>query len=317
MIGLGAFFSGLGRVIRAPFTFAAVLLLTVITVIPFGLVMGSRLQAELNGQPPIALGAEEIDADWWLEFRRHAEGLNATFTPAIIGFAAPLSNLSHLLDGTPQGVVMALPIALAILTWAFIWGLAIERFRDGGSRSAAAQVSAGLRSWPRFAGISVAAVVAQLALYVTIHPLLFRVLFPAITASMANERNAFVVRVLLYVIFGVFLIAVSLAADYTRIASSFRGGVAVGDATSFIRRHLLPVTVLFLTTTTILGVLMVLYGVGESYGGSRVAGWRGVAIGQAFVMARLAMRLVSIAGEVKLFEQLTQTGTRARTPTVQ
>ena len=81
---LRAVASGLGQVIRAPLTVIAVLMLTVLTVLPFGLIMGSRLQAELNNQPPVMLGSEEIDADWWLEFRRHAEGLDATFTPAII-----------------------------------------------------------------------------------------------------------------------------------------------------------------------------------------------------------------------------------------
>ena len=71
MIALKAFLSSLGQVLRAPFTLAAVLTLTIITVLPFGLVMGSRLQSALNDQPPVMLGSEEIDADWWLEFRRH------------------------------------------------------------------------------------------------------------------------------------------------------------------------------------------------------------------------------------------------------
>ena len=303
MIALGAFFSGLGQVIRAPLTLIAVLILTVLTAVPFGLVMGSRLQSALNDQPPVMLGSEEIDADWWLEFRRHAEGLNATFTPAIIGFAAPLSNLSGVLDGTVPDPVMALPIGIAIVTWAFIWGWAIERFRSGGSRSASALIRAGFRTLPRFIAISVAATIVQVILYLTIHAALFGPVFSTLTASMSNERNAFLVRVALYLVFGVFLAGVSLLADYARVGSVLGRG-AWRESSRFVRRNWSSVAALFLITTIVLGVSYVLYGVGEAYGGSRVAGWRGVAIGQAFIILRLAMRLVAIASEVRLFERL-------------
>jgi hypothetical protein len=303
MIAVGAFFSGLWHVIRAPFTVMAVLILTVLTAVPFGLVMGSRLQSALNDQPPVMLGSEEIDADWWLEFRRHAEGLNKTFTPAIIGFAAPLSNLSGVLDGTRPDPVMAAPIAIAIVAWAFIWGWAIERFRSGGSHGTGALMRAGFRSWPRFVAISLVATVAQVILYLTLHRVLFGRVFSMLTASITVERDAFLVRVVLYVVFGVFLAGVSLLADYARIGSVLGRG-AWSESSSFVRRNWSSVAALFLITTIVLGALFVLYGVGEAYGGSRVAGWRGVAIGQAFIIVRLAMRLVVIASEVRLFERL-------------
>ena len=309
MIALRAFFSGLGHVIRAPFTVIAVLVITVLTAVPFGLVMGSRLQTALNDQPPVILGSEEIDADWWLEFRRHAEGLNATFTPAIIGFAAPLSNLSGVLDGTRPDPMMALPIAIAIVTWAFIWGWAIARFRSGGSRGAGALIGAGFRTLPRFVAISIAATIAQVILYLTIHSVLFGPVFSLLTRSMPDERTAFIIRVVLYLVFGVFLAGVSLFADYARIGSVLGRGAWI-ESSSFVKRNVSSVAALFLITTIILGVLFVAYGVGEAYGGSRVAGWRGVAIGQAFIIVRLAMRLVAIASEVRLFERLRASGSR-------
>jgi hypothetical protein len=277
-----------------------VLLLTVITVVPLGLVMGGRLQSALNDQPPVMLGSEEIDADWWLEFRRHAQGLDATFTPAIIGFAAPLSNLSALLDGTPQGWVMVVPIAIAILTWAFIWGWAIERFRTGGSRSASALLRAGLRTWPRFVVISAMAAIAQIVLYLTIHPLLFGPIFTALTSSMPRERDAFIVRIVLYLVFGAMLAVISLLADYSRIAAV----LGRMSGTAFVRRYWPSAAALLLIIAAVVGLLLLTYGVGEAYGGSRVAGWRGVLIGQAFVVLRLAMRLVTMASEVRLYERL-------------
>lgn len=300
MIACRAFLAGLIQVLRAPLTIAAVVALTVITVIPFAVIMGGRLQAALNDQPPVVLGSEEIDADWWLEYRRHARGLEATFTPAIIGFAAPLSNLSALLDGEPQARIMLAPIAVAMVTWAFIWGWAIERYRRGGSRSMSALLRAGLRTWPRFIAISVVAALAQLALYFTLHPLLFGPVFSALTASMPSERNALMVRVILYLVFGVFIAAVSLLADYSRIAAVLGGS----SGPAFVRRWWPSAAALFVIAAAVLGVLLLVYGVGETYGGSRVAGWRGVAIGQAFIIVRLALRLVTIASEVRLYEML-------------
>lgn len=303
MNAVRAYVSGIAQVARAPFTVLAVVALTMITVLPFAVVMGGRLQTALNDQPPVMLGSEEIDADWWLEFRRHARGLDATFTPAIIGFAAPLSNLSALLDGEPRGWIMIAPIAIAIVTWAFIWGWAIERFRSGGSSSPRALFRAGLRNWPRFIVISAAAAAVQLVLYLTVHRVLFGPVFSAITASMPGERQAFAVRVALYALFAVLLAVVSLSADYARIASAL--GRSSGVA--FMRRWWRPSLALLLISTVLLGILMLVYGVGETYAGSRVGGWRGVLIGQAFVMFRLAMRLVTIAAEVRLFERLAAT----------
>ncbi len=300
MNAIRAFVSGLGAVLRAPLTVIAAAVLTFVTAIPFALVLGERVQRALDDQPPIMLGSEEIDADWWLEFRRHAEGLEATFTPAIIGFAAPLSNLSALLDGDAPAAAMLWPIALAIVTWSLLWGVAIERFRRGGSRRAGALIGAGLRSLPRFIVIALVAAAVQLFLYLTVHRLLFDVVFPAATARIANEPAAFMVRVGLYLIFGLFVAAVMLAADYSRIASALRSSTS---GIAFVRAHWRSALALLAVVTIVLAVFLVLYGVGEAYGGSRVAGWRGVVIGQAFVLLRIAMRLVTIASEVRLFER--------------
>jgi hypothetical protein len=254
------------------------------------------------------LGSEEIDADWWLEFRRHARGFDATFTPAIIGFAAPLSNLSAVLDGTMPPLILLIPIAIAVVTWAFIWGLVIERFRTGGTSRPSALMRAGFAAMPRFLAISAAAVAAQLILYFTVHAVLFGVVFDALTATLTRERDAFVVRVALYAIFGVLIGSVTLVADYARISTGLGRPAPWATAIAFVRRRWSSAFALFLVTTIILGLALVVYGVGEAYGGSRVGGWRGVAIGQAFIWLRLVVRLVSIASAVRLFERWSEPG---------
>ena len=48
-------------------------------------------------------------------------------------------------------------------------------------------------------------------------------------------------------------------------------------------------------------IVTIAYGTLEVYGGSRVGGWRAVAIGQAYVLVRLALRLLFAASELRLF----------------
>ena len=100
MLSFKAWTEGLRQVARAPLLIVLTVIVTVAAAAPFALVLGAELRAALADQPPIALGSSEIDADWWNEFRSHADGLAATFTPTVIGFAAPLDNLSAIADGT-------------------------------------------------------------------------------------------------------------------------------------------------------------------------------------------------------------------------
>lgn len=300
--------AGLWLVLRAPILVAVVVVITMAAAAPFGAVLGSRLQASLSNQPPISLGSGEIDADWWAEFRAHAEGLAATFTPTVIGFAAPLDNLSALLDGDRRPLALIGPVALTALIWAWLWGGILHRFDVGRGVSPREFVSAASAHAPRFVVISAAAAVAQLVLYLTIHPLLFGPVFKALSATTDSERTAFFIRVGLYVVFGIPVVLVTLAADYTRVGLVATGPLRLrdqfGDGLGFIKRHLGSVFVLYGLTGMLFVALLAVYGIGEIYGGSRVGGWRGVLVGQAFIVARLVIRLTFAASEMHFFKSL-------------
>lgn len=303
-----AFAHGLGRVLTAPLLLAAVLLITVAAAAPFGLVMGSRIQAALASQPPAPGEPAEIDAEWWLEFRSHAEGLEATFTPAIIGFAAPLDNLSALADGTPRPLALAAPIVVSGLVWAVLWGAILERFHRGRSVRPGEFVALGLRHAPRFAAIALVAAAAHLVLYLTVHRLLFGPVFVWLSVNSASERDAFFWRLALYGIFGALLALVSLIADYARATSVVTGhrtaGEALAAAARFVRSHKAAVVSLYLMTGILFVGLLVTYGVGETMGSSRLGGWRAIGVAQGYILARLAIRLVFGASEVRLMQSV-------------
>jgi hypothetical protein len=54
-------------------------------------------------------------------------------------------------------------------------------------------------------------------------------------------------------------------------------------------------------TGIIFVLVTVAYGTLEIYGGSRVGGWRAIAIGQAYVFVRLGIRLAFASSELRLF----------------
>ena len=149
-------------------------------------------------QPPAADGSSEIDPEWWLEFRRQASGLAATFTPAILGFAAPLDNVSALLDGTRRPAALAWPVLLSAVVWAFLWGGVLHRFATGDS-SARGILSAATRCFGRLMAITMLAAAANLLIYLSVHAVLLGTLYDAIAASVSTERDAFLARVVLSV----------------------------------------------------------------------------------------------------------------------
>ena len=301
-----ALMSGILQVIGAPGLVLLALLATLLAAAPFGVALNGELQNALANQPPIALGSGEIDADWWSEFRDHAGGLAATFTPTVIGFAAPLDNLSAVLDGTARPMVLALPVGIAMLVWAWLWGVALFRFDRDRQSPFAAAILAGFSNLPRFAIISVTAAVLQLALYLTLHRALFGPLYRMLVGDGASEPAAFAIRIVFYAIFGAAIAIVSLVADYARVAQmvSRPSGMltSIGAGAAFVRRNLSIVMSLYLMTGALFVMLFAGFGIIDIYGRSRVGGWRGIAVAQAFILGRLIVRLIFGASELQLYK---------------
>ena len=296
---------GIGDAARAPLLIAAVAAITVAMTLPFAIVLGTRLQTSLSSQPPVTLAETEIDPEWWEEFRRQARGLDATFTPAVIGFAATLDSISGVLDGRQPPVGVLGPLLLSIVMWAFLWGGILRRFARGGRIGVAEFVRSGVALAPRFIGIAALAAVLVVALYLSLHAVLFGPLYNALAGATPNERNALFIRVVLYLVFLAPLTLISLVADYARVASVAGGAASLGAAlragAAFVRGNVGAGVMLSVMAASILLVLTIAYGALEIYGGSQVGGWRAIAIAQAYILIRLAMRLAVAASELRLF----------------
>jgi hypothetical protein len=295
---------GLLLALRAPGLLLAITLVTMISAIPFALAIESDVMDSLATQPAGTFtGSSDIDPEWWLEFRRQATGLAATFTPAILGFAAPLDNVSALLDGSRRPLVLAVPVGLSVIIWAFLWGGVLHRFAHG-ETSARAFVAAGTRHFGRLFAITALAVVTSVIIYLSLHPLLLGIVYNAIAASVGTERDAFMARVVLYVIFGAVLVIVNAVFAFARIrivAGGERQVVrAVAQGWALVRARLGSVGALYAIFILVFAAAMITYGAAELLGGSRIGGWRAIAIGQAFIVFRLGLRLALAASQVRL-----------------
>jgi hypothetical protein len=295
-------------VLRAPVLIIVAAAAMLIIAVPFAAVLGVRLQQSLSQQQPVAQDAVEIDAHWWQDFADHADGLAATFTPAVIGFAAPLDNLSALLDGTSRPLALMVPVGVAIVAWAFIWGAALERFAHGPGTGL---WRAGSSTLLQYTAISVLASGLVGLLYYTLHPLLFDVLGDRLRMAADDERSAFALRAALYLVFGSLLVAISILADYARVRLALLPRVSILDAVAeslrFVRAHGGPVLGLYLATGALFVLLLTAYGAVDVAGDVHVGGWRGVAIAQAYLVARLVIRLTFGASELRLYRALAAT----------
>jgi hypothetical protein len=297
-----ALIQGIADVVKAPFMLMAIALLTMAVALPFAAILQSELQESLSVQPHVSRAETEIDPEWWMDFREHARGLAATFTPAVLGFAATLDGLSGVLDGKRPPVAILLPLLISVVAWAFIWGGALQRFHQRRAIGVSAFMRAGVSHLVSFIAIAAGAAIVNAILYLTVHRLLFGPVHAALVAMTSTERDAFLVRVVLYAIFFSLVALVSLAADYARVSAvAGRGHSPVAGSLAFIRRRTSGVVTLYVMTGAIFVIVTAAYGTLEIYGGSQVGGWRAIAIGQAYVLVRLAIRLTFAASELRLF----------------
>jgi hypothetical protein len=302
---LRAFIAGVGAVLRAPFVIVAVTLITMLMALPFAVALGARLQASLASQPPVALSETEIDPEWWREFRAHARGLESTFTPAVLGFAAPLDSISAVLDGRRPPLPVLGPLALSMVAWAFLWGGILRRFDAGHGIGIRGFITAGAQFTPRFMAIAIAAAAVIVVLYLTVHAVLFGPVYRMLVSPAATGRDVFLVRAFLYLLFLVPLALVGLVADYARVSSVAGVATSTGQAlragAAFVGANPRPVVTLNVITALVFAAVTIAYGWLEIAGGSQVGGWRAVAIGQAYIVVRLTIRLIVAASELRLF----------------
>ena len=307
MIGR-AWRSGWRRVLAAPAIALSVFVLTVLLALPLASVIRSDIRADLDSSLTAAAVADGVDYDWWQEFRTRATGLGSTFSPSIIGFAATLDNLSSVLDGQAELGPIALALALYLAGWTFLSGGAIDRYaRQRPTRAHGFFAACGVFFF-RFLRLALVAGAVYWWLFAYLHPWLLDEWYGDLTRDLTAERTAFLWRVGLYAVFGMPLLAANIVFDYARVrlvVEDRRSALgAIGAATRFIGRHPAHTAGLYaLNSLVFLLVLAVWAFVAPGVGGTGLPMWTALAVGQAYVIARLLLKLQFMASQTALFQE--------------
>ena len=302
-----AWFAGVLRVVRAPLLLAGLYLLTLLLAVPVGALVQRSLPPPetvdvVDPNDPLA-----PDLDWLDEVSVRVPGLARFLSPEIIGAAAPMMNVSAILDGTRPPLAGVVAVAVFFLCWTAIWGGVITRLSRGSAIGLPAFVAASRRSAPGLLRLGVAESVVYVSLYATAHVVMFGPLYDWLTAG-AIERTAFAWRVALAGVFGVALLAISQVLDYARleiVAGSPGVGNAVTRSAALVWRRPAAVAGLLLLNGTCFVVLIAGYAASEFVpGGSVPSLSRLLLAGQALILGRLILRIILAAAQFELHQRI-------------
>lgn len=305
MIAIAAWFDGLWRVCCSLWLVAIAYVVLLAITLPLGAILHRQLPPSPLA-PAIESDAGPVpDFDWLDEVTAHRRGLLGTLSPAVIGVAAPFDNLDRF---TSNRGIPAFAIVLSgglLMAWAWLWGGVISRL--AGTRRRFFRACSEL--FMPVLTLNIAGLVSALLSYLVLRFLLFDALWPRLSAGIA-ESTAFISRAVLTALLIAIVAAITLVFDYARIALVVDGPMLLPDAIRAglvtIRSKAMAVTALVVMSGLLLAGLLAVYGAFEFIpGGSVPTLNRIIFLGQAYIVARIGLRLWNAAAQVALHQRVT------------
>ena len=308
----------------APALVLGVYAVTLVLALPLAVTMRGLLQTHLGASLEAARAADGVNYDWWQEFssdaaRAEVRSIGTTFTPAIIGFAATLDNISSVLDGRAEVAPIAGALGLYLAAWTFLVGGIIDRYaRQRPTRAAGFCAASGVHVF-RLLRLALVSGLLYWWLFVYVHRWLFLEWFVDRTRTIGVEREVFLWRLGLYLLFGFLLVLVNVVFDYAKIrivVEDRRSALgALSAALRFVWRRLGRVVGLYAVNGVAFLILIAIWALlapGARSGG--VTLWLAVLAGQVYLLVRLALKLVFLASETALFQSSLAHATYAAAP---
>jgi hypothetical protein len=298
---------GWRRVWSAPAILLGVFLVTLGAAIPFAIVLRGALAAHLGRSDMASQAADGVNYDWWQEFLSQATGLGATFTTTIVGFASTLDGLSSVLDRQGKIAPIAAAAAAYLLVWVFLVGGIVDRYARQRPTRAHGFFGACGTYFFRFVRLGLVAGVVYWWLFAYVHPWLFTDLYAYLTRGLAVERQAFVWRVVLYGVFGAALIVVNVFVDYAKVRAVVEDrrsmlGALLASWRFIVRRPGRVLGLYLLNTATFLMLVAAWAWLAPGITGGRLTMWAAFVWSQAYLLARLALKLHFLASQTALFQ---------------
>lgn len=298
---------GWRRVAAFPLGLLALLLATAIATLPAALALRESIEDHLGDSLTASTVSAGVDLRWWQEFDA-AAGPGRSFSPAMIGGAGPVSTYADLLDGNGPPLEVVAAITLSLLLWMFLSGGLLDRYARRRRTGARGFFGACGVFFFRFLRLGLLAGLAYALLLGPVHEWLFETAYPWMTRETSVERTAFVWRVIFYAIWLAPLLLVNLVVDYAKVRAVVedRHSVigAVVAAARFIIRHPAAVAAVYAVNAAISAVVLLAYILLAPDG--RGGDWRllvALAVGGAYLLARLAVRLAFLTSAMALLER--------------
>lgn len=304
------FATGIGRVLKSPALILWVYSAGVLLALP----LAHYLRGVLHGSFGASLVNENMragfDLSWYGEFSAGITGLGATFGPWVTGILPVLSNLQMLLDG--QALRNSGSILLAggtlLLLWTFFAGGILDRYANPDAPRARARFffHCGEYFFP-----FLRLLVISLALYWAVFRWVANPLHGWVeraTRDVTAERTVLLCTFAVYALTALLLALSAMVLDYARIAIvvEYRRSAlfAFLRGVRFVLGNPLITSGLFLLLVLVGFVLLMGYaavapGPGQTTWGAVLAAFL---VGQAFILARIVLKLWFLAAQTALFQ---------------
>jgi hypothetical protein len=298
---------GLRRVSRAPAILLGVWVVTSLVALRPAVTLHRAIAGDLGPSMSASSAAAGVNWTWWQEFTARQPAFADTFQPFIIGFASVVANVSMFLSATSPGPTFAAAGIAYVLAWMFLLGGILDRYARQRRVGAHGFFAASGVFFFRFLRLGLIAAVVWMVVFGVLHAWLFNDFYPWVTREVTVERTAFAWYAALTVVFVLVVAAVMVVFDYAKVRAvvedrrSMIGALVA--AARFVRRHAAAAAGVFLLNALLFGAVLAAYALlarGAAGHGLTLA--IGLIGAQAYVLARLVVKLSFYASAVALFQ---------------
>ena len=277
MTAFRAWRDGIRRVVSAPSVLVIVWATTTAISLPLTMMVRAGMIQSFGRSLEAGDAARGMGYQWMRDFSADATGLASTVRPEIVGFSSVLDNLNALVSIVRRPPAIAVVSGIYILAWIFLSGGIIRRYSNEDASAVPGFLASCREYFFRFFRFALITAVAAVVLYRFVHPWL----------------------VILC------LAALNIVFDYAKVRTVVEGRrsvvVAIGAACRFIRKNPANAIGVYLLDVVLFGIVLGVYALAApSGGGTGAMAWAAFAIGQAYIIGRLAVRLVFWASEAAL-----------------
>jgi hypothetical protein len=309
MTSLKAAFSGLGRVLSSPSLVLWLWLANLVVAIPFAVAMAGSIEDSIGASLVQQNLRDGFDMGWYGEFDAQAKGVEKTFSPSLVGAGAFLDNIEAWLNGR---LFEALPAMVALgclyaLLWALFLGGILHRYADGRGLFRLTELfSHGGEFFFRFVRLAVLSGFLYFLVYRFASWLFGRIEEATRDVTVETTVLSYVVAASLLV--AALLTCINMAFDYAKIATykENRRSMTLAAIRGFrlVLGNFGRTTLLYYGLGVFGLVLLGAYyvvapGPGQASVPSVVVAFF---VGQAYLIAKLTLRLTFYAGQMALYE---------------